>query len=132
MRRDQEQRATVALSPGDALNDVADWSVATAVGRWNQYLALETPRLSDFMPIWRVGGDNDRLDLATRLTAYNQVNSYLPTSPDASRRWYSRDIGNLHVVFLSSAYADHTGFIGYVFGDGHDQLQRGAVAGHRP
>jgi hypothetical protein len=106
--------STVAISPGDALLDVADTSTATALARWDAYFAVETPRLGAVMPIWRTAGDNDRVDVAARLTAWNQVFADYPTNPDASRRWYSTNLDGVHVVFLNSAYAGHVGYIGYV------------------
>lgn len=78
--------ASVALSTGDALNDIADTSATVAEGRWHEYMAMETSKLGDFMPIWRTAGDNDRLDVAARLDAWNQAFSHYPTRPDASRR----------------------------------------------
>lgn len=106
--------ASAFLSTGDALNDVADTSVSVAASRWTKYLGIETTLLGSGTPIWRACGDNDRVDLSARLSAYNQANSYLPTSPDPERHWYSRDIGGVHVIVLNSAYASHMGFIGYV------------------
>lgn len=106
--------AHVALSTGDALNDIADTSATVALGRWREYMAVETPMLGDFMPVWRTAGDNDRLDVAARLQAWNQVFSNYPTRPDASRRWYAKSLMGIHVVFLNTAYADHVGSIGYV------------------
>ena len=106
--------ARVAVSTGDALNDVADTSVATSVDRWNAYRAVEKPKLGNFMPIWRTAGDNDRLDLTARLEAWNQVFPGYPTTPDASRRWYAKSLLGVHVIFLNTAYAGHVGFVGYV------------------
>lgn len=104
--------ATVALSAGDALRDIADTSTATAVGRWNKYLAVETVKLGT-IPVWRTAGDNDRLDVTARLAAWNQVFSAYPTTADASRRWYSLAAGDVHVVMLNTAYSGHMGWIGY-------------------
>ena len=105
--------ARVAVSTGDALNDVADTSVGTAVGRWDAYLAVEKPELRDFMPVWRTAGDNDRLDLTARLDAWNQVFPGYPTTPDPGRRWYAKSLLGVHVIFLNTAYAGHVGSIGY-------------------
>jgi hypothetical protein len=106
--------ATVALTTGDSLNDVADTSVTTAVDRWNEYLAVEGPGLAAAMPVWHTPGDNDRVDVAARLTAWNQVFSTYPTSADPSRRWYSKTTGGVHFVLLCSAYAGSMGSVGYV------------------
>ena len=106
--------ARVALSTGDALNDIADTSATVALGRWRAYMAVETPMLGDFMPVWRTAGDNDRLDVAPRLEAWNQVFSNYPTRPDAGRRWYAKSLLGIHVILLNTAYADHVGSIGYV------------------
>jgi hypothetical protein len=106
--------ARVAVSTGDALNDVADTSISTSVDRWKAYLAVETPKLGNFMPIWRTAGDNDRLDLTARLKAWNQVFPRYPTTADASRRWYAKSLLGVHVIFLNTAYAGHVGFVGYV------------------
>lgn len=106
--------ATLALSSGDALNDVADTSVTTALGRWSKFMGVEKPKLDAYMPVWRTAGDNDRLDVSARLSAWQQTFPTYPTSPDTSRRWYSRDLGGAHVVFLNTAYASHVGWMGYV------------------
>ncbi|HUU35457.1 MAG TPA: metallophosphoesterase [Vicinamibacterales bacterium] len=106
--------ATVALSPGDALNDIADASVSTAVGRWNKYLAAETAGLGSSVVTWRAAGDNDRLDVPARLEAWNQVFADYPKTPDPARRWYAKKIKGVHLIFLSTAYAGHMGFLGYV------------------
>ena len=106
--------ATVALSPGDALNDIADTSESTAVGRWNKYLAAETTGLGGSVVTWRAAGDNDRLDVPARLEAWNQVFAKYPTTPDPARRWYAKKIKGVHLIFLSTAYAGHMGFLGYV------------------
>jgi len=104
----------VALSTGDALNDIADTSATVALGRWRAYMAVETPKLGTFIPVWRTAGDNDRLDVAVRLKAWNQVFSGYPTKPDAGRRWYAKSLVGIHVVFLNTAYAGRVGSIGYV------------------
>ena len=106
--------AGVALNTGDALNDIADTSVSTAVGRWRKYLAVETAGLGSTIVTWRTAGDNDRLDVPARLSAWNQVFTRYPTTPDATRRWYARSLKGLHVIFLNTAYAGHMGSIGYV------------------
>ena len=106
--------ARVALSPGDALNDIADTSVSTAVGRWNKYLAAERAGLGGAIVTWRAGGDNDRLDVPARLSAWNQVFANYPRIPDPDRRWYAKKINGVHLIFLSTAYAGHMGYIGYV------------------
>jgi hypothetical protein len=105
--------ARVALNIGDALND-EDTSRPATVDRWNQYLAVETPKLGQSMPIWRTAGDNDRLDLTAELQAWNQVFPGYPTTPDPSRRWYAKSLLGVHVIFLNTAYAGHVGSIGYV------------------
>lgn len=106
--------ATVAVTTGDSLNDIADSSTATAIMRWNEYLAVESPQLAAAMPVWHTPGDNDRVDVAARLAAWNKVFSAYPTVPDPSRRWYSKTTGGVHFVFLCSAYGGHMGSVGYV------------------
>lgn len=106
--------AGVALSTGDALNDIADTSVSTAVRRWDAYLAAERAGLGGAVVTWRTAGDNDRLDVPARLSAWNQVFPGYPTTPDPARRWYARKIGGVHLIFLNSAYAGHMGSVGYV------------------
>ncbi len=106
--------AGVALSTGDALNDIADTSVSTAVGRWDAYLAAETAGLGGSVVTWRTAGDNDRLDVPARLEAWNQVFAQYPTKPDPARRWYAKKIRGVHLIFLNTAYAGHMGFLGYV------------------
>ena len=106
--------ATVALSTGDALNDIADTSTSTALARWSKVMAIESPRLDAFMPVWRTSGDNDRLDASGRLAAWNQRFSNYPTSPDPSRRWYSKNLAGMHVVFMNTTYGGHMGWMGYV------------------
>jgi len=69
-------RGDGVLVRGDALIDLADTSAAVAEARWREYLAVETPKLRDFMPIWRTAGDNDRLDVTARLKAWSWVFSH--------------------------------------------------------
>ena len=106
--------ATMAVTTGDSLMDIADSSTTTAVSRWNEYLAVETPQLASAMPVWHTPGDNDRVDVVARLAAWNQTFSAYPTVADPLRRWYSKTTGGVHFVFLCSAYGGHMGSVGYV------------------
>ena len=107
---------TVALSTGDALRDLADSSTGVALGRWEAYMDVEDGGLEG-LRVWRTAGDNDRLDVPARLRAWNLRFAHYPTSPDPSRRWFSRNVGGMHVVFLNTAWQGHRGWIGYDPGD---------------
>jgi Icc-related predicted phosphoesterase len=87
-----------AVFPGDALID----STTNFLNRWDIYLAKENPL---GLPLYRVPGDNDRVDVTDGLNAWN--------TKIGKPIYYTQDIGDIHYIFIANAYAGHVGWIGY-------------------
>jgi hypothetical protein len=103
----QASGASVAVSPGDFVNDLPD----SANSSFASYRALESAHLR--IPVYRAPGDNDHLNDSARLSAWNAAFSDLPTNGDSQRRWGSADYGGVHFILLGTDVDGRLGFIGY-------------------